>query len=351
MTIDHILKSGSLDRSVLIGYYGGGNYGDELLLEVLAGRLKDSGTQNIFITYQNPALYPTYHHEFGYPLIPMGGKIKLLRAIMRNKNIVIGGGGLWGLDVNPNILLLSILLFVSKHLLHKKVYLLGVGYYGSTSWYGRLSAWLAGKSAVRIVARDDESYANFQKISKRVSQDTDIAWLIPKLDLKPYRRDLAQLESALPVSTRTVFITLRRFKPQQKNDYVRLIEQYLRTSRKPVIVALMEPRAVDPLGYELVETWQQKYTQVQIIDFSYNPLALYLFFQKNHAKLALIAPQFHMIITAHLNKVPFLPVAYDNKVSELLQQLDRPVIPIHELTLNEIQAFTQSFYKGKTAAS
>ncbi len=347
MTIEEILATGKLDRSVLIGYYGGGNYGDELLLEVLANRLKSNNVQDVFITYQDPALYETYHHDFGYPLIKMGDKVRLLRTIIRNKNIIIGGGGLWGLDVNPNILLLSLLLFISKWVLRKNVYLLGVGYYGSTSWYGRLSAWLAGKSAAYIVARDPETYANFKKISRRVSLDTDIAWLIPKIAPKDYERDLIRLDAMMPITSKTLFITLRRFKPKQKNEYVRLIEEYLETNQSPVIVALMEPRSVDPMGYELAQTWQQNYTNIRIIDFSYNPMGLFLFFQKHHDTLALIGPQFHMIITAYLNKVPFLPIAYDNKVSELLKQLEHPVIPIGALSQSNIQVFAASFHKGE----
>jgi polysaccharide pyruvyl transferase WcaK-like protein len=347
VTIEEILATGKLDRSVLIGYYGGGNYGDELLLEVLANRLKSNNVQDVSITYQNPALYETYHHDFGYPLIKMSDKPRLLRTIIKNKNIIIGGGGLWGLDVNPNILLLSLLLFISKWILSKKVYLLGVGYYGSTSWYGRVSAWLAGKSAAYIVARDPETYANFKKINRRVSLDTDIAWLIPKIKPEDYERDLAELESALPVASKTLFITLRRFKPKQKNDYTRLIGEYLKAAQGPVIVALMEPQSVDPAGYEIVKTWQQNYPNIQIIDFSYNPMALFLFFRKHSNELALIGPQFHMIITAYLNKVSFLPIAYDNKVSELLKQLEHPVIPIGALNESNIQAFAASFRKGE----
>ena len=144
MNIEQILASGNLEKSVLIGYYGGGNYGDELLLEVLAARLRGEGVQNITITYQDLSLYKTYHRDFGYPLIQMGNKVAVLRTIVKNKTIIVGGGGLWGLDVNPNIFLLSLMLFASRWLLGKSVYLLGVGYYNSTNWYGRLSAWVAG---------------------------------------------------------------------------------------------------------------------------------------------------------------------------------------------------------------
>ena len=347
MKLDQILTSGDLENSVLIGYYGGGNYGDELLLEVLAARLKSEGVRKLTITYQDPSLYAIYHHDFGYPRIRMSDKQQLLRTILTHKNILIGGGGLWGLDVNLNILLLGMLLFISRWVLGKKVYLLGVGYYNSTNWYGRLSAWLAGKAATQIVARDQETLDNFRKVTGHVSLDADIAWQISKMDLGQYQDDLKKLDRSLHVSSKTLFITLRRFKSAHKGRYDEAIERYLATAKQQIIVALMEPRTVDPEGYERICGWQKKYKHVQLIDFAWNPLALFLFFRKHHDKLAVIAPQFHVIITAHLGGVPFLPISYDNKVTELLRQLgQRTVLNPHTLTERDIQTFVDAFYGG-----
>ena len=64
MTIEQILATRDLEKSVLVGYYGGGNYGDELLLEVLANRLKSQGVQHAVITYQKPKMYRRYIFGF-----------------------------------------------------------------------------------------------------------------------------------------------------------------------------------------------------------------------------------------------------------------------------------------------
>ncbi|HXH26967.1 MAG TPA: polysaccharide pyruvyl transferase family protein [Candidatus Acidoferrum sp.] len=345
MKLADVLETQNLEHSVLIGYYGGGNYGDELLLEVLASLLKSKGIRNVTITYQTPPGFLTFHHESGYSLIKMSDKKSLMRTILRNKNILVGGGGLWGLDVNANIFLFSLVLFASRWLLGKKVYLLGVGYYNSTSKLGRASAWLAGKSAKYIVARDAETLQNFQKISKRVAQDDDIAWSAPKLNLTDYQADLDQLEGLLRISGKTLFITLRRFQPSQKNEYARVVEHLLADNKdKKIIIALMEPQNVDPAGYKLIRNWAVKYKNIQAIDFSYNPLGLFLFFQKYHDQLALIGPQFHIIITARLAGVPFLPISYDNKVSQLLQSLGIEPIPIGKLSAGDAQRFIDDFY-------
>lgn len=335
------LQQTDFERTVLIGYYGGGNYGDELLLEVIANHCKSKKVKDMTITYQDPASYHSFHHDFGYKLIPMGSKLQLLKAIIHNKRIVIGGGGLWGLDVNFNIFLLSFLLWFSRFFLRKKVYLLAVGYYNSTSRLGRISAWLAGKSATRIVARDKETLNNFRKISKSVVQGSDLAWLIPGLQLESYQADLKKLEEKFSVSSQTLFITLRRFKAHQQNHFAELVEQCLTDNPdKKIIISLLEPKNVDPTGYTLLELWQKKYKNIQIADFAYNPLALYLFFRKYHKNLALVGPQFHIIITAHLCTVPYLPIVYDNKVAALLTQVGTSTqIPIKQLEQSQLERF------------
>lgn len=335
-----------LEHSLLIGYYGGGNYGDELLLEVIANLLQKNQVRAVTVTYQKPRTYQTFHHDFGYARLPMSDKKQLFQAMLKNKNIVIGGGGLWGMDVNFNIFVLGVLLLVMRFIFRKKVYLIGVGYYNSTSKLGHISAWLAGKSARHIIARDDETFQNFQKVSRHVSLDQDLAWHLSRLDLKPYQPDLKKLNKTLPITKKTLFITLRRFRPHQQNHYLELVQQCIANNPdKPIIVSLMEPKAVDPAGYKLIRSWQKKYSHIRAVDFSYNPLALYLFFQKHHKKLVLIAPQFHTILTAHLCDVPFLPIAYDNKVMELFSQLKtKHAVPIRSLTGRDMQHFVDTSF-------
>jgi len=345
--LENFFDNHSLEHSVLIGYYGGGNYGDELLLEILANDLHGKGVQDLTIAYQNPEQYQRHHHDFGYQLLPTSNKKQLLQAIRKSHNIIVGGGGLWGLDMNLSVFLFSLLLFIAGRLLGKNVFLLGVGYYNSTSRLGRMAAWLAGKGSAYIIVRDEESLKNFQKITHGVDIDQDLAWRLPKLKLAAYKDDFTALDRQLVVAGKTLFITLRRFRPHQKNTYTRLIETYLANNReKPIIVALMEPRDVDPDSYELVRDWQRQHKNVQVIDFSYNPFALFMFFVRHHKNLAVIAPQFHTILTAHLAKVPFLPLSYDNKVADLLDQLGKSGhVAINQLQIRHLQAFTGAFYQ------
>lgn len=302
------------------------------------------GLNSVTIAHQQPESYGQYHHDFGYRIIEMSDKKQLLKEVSSNKRIIIGGGGLWGVDVNLNIFLLSLMLFVCSKLLGKQVFLLGVGYYNSTSKLGRISAWLAGKAATHIMARDQETFDNFRRITNKCELGKDIAWSLKDVDLSDYKQDLLRLEDTIRVVGRTYFITLRRFNERIKNDYAQKVADWISVNNdKQVIVSLMEPASVDPENYELIKRWSNDYGNVQAVDYSYNPLALFLFFQKYQKNLRLMAPQFHLILTAHLNGVPFVPIAYDNKVTELIKIINPKIEPIKitKLKPEEIDKYLQ----------
>jgi polysaccharide pyruvyl transferase WcaK-like protein len=354
MRLTALLRTTNLNRSLLIGYYGGGNYGDELLLEVLSNLLSEHNVKDVTITYREPAKYRQYHHDFGYPRIEMQSKTQLIRAIFKNRNIIIGGGGLWGVDMNFNTFLLSCMLFGSR-LLGKKVYLLGVGYYNSTNRLGHIGAWLAGTAAHTIIGRDPETVKNFTAYNSHTYLDSDIAWHVKNLDLAAYQDEVAELETRLQITNKTLCITLRR--PQAKHrqhEFIRFTEEinaFIAANQdKPILVALLESEAKSPEEYAEARRWQQTYPNVQLLDFPHNPLALCLLFRKHHNRLALIGPQFHIIMTAYLSGAPFMPLVYDNKVAALLTQLSTP--PAEQIALGAVeqtnmQRFADNFFGGR----
>ena len=340
--VAQLLNETSLDDSFIMGYYGGGNFGDELLFEVLQHTFRQHDYQNIYFLYQKPDKYSLFHHDLGYELVDSANRIDVLKAVWQRKTLVIGGGGLWGLDVNVNVILMSVMLFIARTFMGKNVYLLGVGYYGSTGRLGHIGAWLAGKSATQILARDEESYQRFSKINSQVFLCDDMAFSLPKLDSIDVDTQLNVFEEHLgPIDDSTIFVSVRRFKPNQPNSYQKAIATWLASSPdRPVIMALMEPRTVDPEGYALLKRWQWKYPHMKVIDFDYNPVVLYRFFEKYHSKLSYIGPQFHVLLVAHLARVRLLPIAYDNKVSALFEKLKyESVIPIREVSAQHVLRF------------
>lgn len=346
--IQTFFQETDLERSLLVGYYGGGNYGDELLLEVIANLMAPKQYRHVAVAYQNPATYSAYHHDFGHQLVDSGQPLQILRKLLTSRKIVIGGGGFWGMDVNAKIFGLGAMLFLSRYILRRKIYLVGVGYYASTNRLGHISAWLAGKAANTIIVRDNESAQQFGRIHPNVQQDSDIAWLASGINPADYAADIEQVERLLPLQGKALFITLRHFRGAQADIYHKQIGNFIESNQhQQIVVALLQPPETYPEGQRLLRSWKQLYPNVQTLDTAINPMGLFLYMQKHSHELALVAPQFHAIITAQINHIPFLPLVYDNKVSELLDQLKLTAkVPIASLQQTHLQQFADSFYEG-----
>jgi len=342
--IQELLDEKNLDDSFVIGFYGGGNFGDELLFEVLQHLFYARKYTRVSYLYQHPSGYQRHHNNLGYKPVDAARKWDILRAIFTRKRLVIGGGGLWGLDVNLNIFLMSFMLFISRILLGKEVYLLGVGYYNSTNKLGRVSAWLAGKSANQILARDDESYKNFSHLNRFTYLSDDIAFTLNEVKEDVSKELAAFEENVCRIDEPTVMISLRRFKAGRGDGYVHAVESWLNAHPNTrVILALMEPRENDPVGFAQLKSWQRQRGNAVVIDFDYNPLVLYRFFKTYHNKLAYIGPQFHVQLVAHLAGVKLMPLVYDNKVAELLRKLqyDNP-LKLENISPEHIKQFVGS---------
>lgn len=343
--IKEFLTNKDLSDSLLMGYYGGGNYGDELLLETLMNILSQQRAKNVTIFYKNPADYQMLHRDFGFRLVSRNRPIKIMQAIMSGKRIIIGGGGLWGRDVNRNILLFSLLLFLSRFILRKSVDLIGVGYYHSTSRMGHMSAWFAAKAANTIIARDKESYELFLRYKKGTSFDKDIAFLLPDISLKPYHNEIRSLqkELALPKNESFIFVALRRYGrggvTQFDKDVRRLIAD---NPQVTFVVALLELPEDFPQGDALLAEITTRYSNTKRINTMVNPMALFGFFVANKSRMALIAPQFHAILSAHLAGIPFLPISYDNKVKELFRSIGAKPINVTNVKLDDLQHFIRT---------
>lgn len=329
MTIADFIRQTSLDDSLLLGYYGGGNYGDELLLEVLQNMLARQNVKRVSIAYQQPDNFARLHHDFGYHPFNLRNKMALIKASLASKCIVVGGGGLWGVDMNLNTFQMSVYLWLCRWLFGKKVYLLGVGYYRSTSRLGHLGARFAAAAANRIFTRDRESHRNFQRLAKhKTDLDQDIAWYIADLPLGAYQKAAQQLGRELGLRERTLVLATRR--PQAAKQrrafarYNKLIEHYIANNPDtPIILAPLEFSRTPDGALGIASPMSSK-THVRTLGPATNPLTVYMLFKLYHDQLILAGPQFHIMLTAYLTHVPFLPICYDNKVHELFDRIGVP---------------------------
>ena len=324
MNNEDILENYDLSNSLLLGFYGGGNYGDELLLEVIASYLSTRSIQNIKFIYRSPAIFPVLHRDFGYALIPGKSIYRIMHAVIVSRVLIVGGGGFWGRDVNINTLLMSTLLLVGR-IFRKKVYLLGVGYYSSTNYFGHVCAYIAALGSSKIIARDSETFHNFKKFSRNVSLGADVAMSINEKIYSPYKSDAEKLGQDLGLSKKrnekTILIGFRRFHETEKFRYENAVREVVAANLdKHIILAIFEPMDIDAENYSFILKLQAQYkkSDIRILEGSHNPLVIYSLIMEYAKQLIIISPQFHVVLTALLSKAAIYPIYYDNKVRQLL---------------------------------
>ncbi len=318
MNIYELFKKRNVGRTLVFGYYGGTNYGDELLLEVLQHILKKSNVSEARLYYTHPDWFSTYHHNFGYQLV--SSRIRLLGSLLWSRTIIVGGGGIWGLDANVTTFIFSLLLCLSGIVLRKKVYLISIGYYHSTNWLGHVSAWMVALGANVILARDTETYNNFKHYNAHTFLDTDMSHYISDLSLGVYKKEAEAATTRLHLNEKRVIICLRRFKSKQKNPYTELVFELVRTNPRTLfLLMILESKDIAPEVYMRIKECERVSTNCIGSDFAMNPLALYLALSENRKNLRIIAPQYHMQITAYANQISFLPIDYDAKNREFFK--------------------------------
>lgn len=299
--------------TLLVGFYGGGNFGDELLYDVFADMFKSRNKEYAFL-FQAPDMLPVWHDKADGPhMVDARSKRSVIKSMYTQRNYVFGGGGFWGRDFNNNLFAFTVLLFLFSLLPGKRLYLFGVGFYNSGGMLARFSAWLMAKRASLIIARDQQTYDNFLKYTRRVQQSRDAAFYIESCTFA--KQDFRDVVGS---SARKKLLVFLRGRYSAKNQQI--IDDIMRrfSDAFEVVFYIYGPKDI---RQEMADRLHA--AQATVKDFDYKTVDLYLSMKAARHKEALyvIAPQYHVQLIAHLAGVAFLPVSYDHKTDMLHRQL------------------------------
>lgn len=331
MNLLNFFKKTNLENSFIIGYYGGTNFGDELLLEILQNVLNTNNVKNVSFYYSDIDKYKTYHLDYGYTAVAPHF-LDIFKAIHKSKTIIIGGGGLWGLDFNKNIAILSIILFLSKFLLRKKIYLIGVGSYTSSGVIGTFFSNLTSFSSDIIFSRDLESFNNFRKFNKSTILSEDLAFLLPHLNFERYQnqKELLQLENQVFSNTPVVLVSSRHFSENHKKEkrvqkYNNELYKLIKNTKNRFLLVLLNSKEFDPETYISYKETNSIFPETtSLVETEINPIYLFLALRKFSNNVTVISPQYHMQVISIITGTKFIPISYDNKNKQLYMKYSIP---------------------------
>jgi polysaccharide pyruvyl transferase CsaB len=181
-------------KALLMGYYGVGNLGDEMMLACLKEWLEGQGFDLTVLSERPGAVSETH----GLPAVentPLlgewawrsswfrGGAARVIRAMADSDVFVVGGGDLIRDDVGWRTFFFTMEKLIAAILMGKKVYLVNTGIGELSTRYGRVLLKWTLRRCQRIIVRDARSEKICQElgVSGRVALVPDIALSLPDL--------------------------------------------------------------------------------------------------------------------------------------------------------------------------
>ena len=203
-------KDARKQKALLMGYYGVGNLGDEMMQVCLKEWLEQQGFQ-LTVLSENPAAVSKssgLRAIENAPLLgewswrrswPQGRAWGVLRALAASDVLVVGGGDLIRDQLGWRTFFFTMEKLIAAILLGKKVCLVNAGIGRPSTRYGRILLKWALRSCQRIIVRDaqSENVCRELGVTQPVSLAPDIALALPDL-LAQQKRASMRIHHANP---------------------------------------------------------------------------------------------------------------------------------------------------------
>ena len=307
-----------MKKVVISGYYGAGNFGDELILSLLLEKLKDC---KVTVLSHNPRkTFETYGvhsvHTFVYPLV--------LKAIADCDVFISGGGSLLQNETSPKSLWFYTSMIRLAKIAKKDVVIFAQGI-GPIK--GPFSTWLTKntlKKADYISVRDEKSLELMKKWKLKQA----------KLVCDP----VYSLEVSQPERTGKIGIQLRKFHNLTDELFDNIVHQ-IKTRYYAKEIELLSLQDSMDIGVSRIFI-----NKLKDVDPNINVKLLYNLSQKeiiDHISKydCFIGMRYHACLVAVKYGVKTLAIAYDPKVEMLAKDEGIPYLSMNSKENNYEQAF------------
>ena len=282
----------------LLGYYGFGNLGDELLLQACIEKL---GKHNeIIVLSNNPE---ETRKNFGVEAVNRWRYREVIKALRKSEALYLGGGGLFQDVTSVKSCVWYWLIVRLAKFLGLKVFALGQSIGPLNSRLSRLLTANALRACERVEVRDENSYNVAKTLGcKNVLQTCDLVF---------------SLAPGNPVKRASLY-TLINLRPCENLDsFVDVIAPNVaKLTGEKIGVALSEE------DEKILEALREKLTLSKIVRVKTLNEAKSLWEKASEA----VGMRLHFGVLSVIFRVPVALMPYDIKVSELAKQFNIPCI-------------------------
>lgn len=320
---------------LLSGYYGFHNTGDEAILQSAVLRFKKNA-RTVAVLSHTPAETTS---TFDVPAYDR--KNEIIKAIRHSKVILSGGGGLFQDTTSLKSLIYYLKIPFLAKLFGKKTMIFAQGIGPIKTEAGKfLTRMLCNHFIDAITVRDEGSKKTLESIGvkKAITVTGDLAFLLP-LEKIP-----APINLNLPAGPAFV-ISLRDWPGVHGaiNEFAKTISSFSKkTGATPILLPFQPNQDV-----EILRALGQALTVPHIYHIvPLPPTELLSIIQKSEM---VIGMRFHSLVFAAAAGVPFVGIAYDEKVKHLADETNFPVLPLVELDKPELESILLETWNDRTS--
>lgn len=311
--IEIIKKFNKKNKVFLVGNFGNGNLGDEILLYSITRDI-NKVSRVVYVVGRDKALIAVKDKDL-VPVTPTS--VEGIIAFFKSNIIVFGPGGLFGKDIGPVARLIPFAAVISK-LLGKKVIFYGFGIYKNTSQFTQYILPKVLNHVDSVTVRDQHSFDLLKpKLQKgKLKLIADPAFLLENSSiLKSQKTRDNQYK---------IGVSLRYLEDTKEREVLvsSLSQAFLKlNTRKIRVVPLnfyIEPKVVSikrshPSDSEMINLLRKSIKEKIEIEDNDEDLNIDSIFKKYKTLDYVIAMRLHSQILAILNHIPLFSIGYSPK--------------------------------------
>lgn len=214
----------------IMGAYGNGNVGDDMLADLVRRTLESAAIRPKVFAGEFFPFYRDADH----------GRRSVIRNVRRGDNLLIAGGGLLNDHFGHGFLKLFASLAVALRLKGARYSFVGIGVEGFTTKVGAFLARIALSLATSVSVRDSPSKSNVAAIGRTATSIPDIGWLA--------RRHLPKASGEVrPIVMLSIAVEHEAMRHQREEVLRAAAKEVLRQTDKDIVLVAMQASSVPAL--------------------------------------------------------------------------------------------------------
>lgn len=333
-------------KILLLGYYGFGNAGDELILLSLLNEIKHITPETrITVLSNNP--HKT-SRDYGVRAVNRRNPLSLVKEIWATDIVVLGGGGLLQDTTSKLSLIYYLGIIWISVVFSKRVMLISQGIGPITAAISRLLTRITIQRVDTVATRDSYSLNLLKKLgisNPKMHVIPDPVFLLDIKDIDAWRRNI-KMEGSQKMKYRLCFC-VREWRDRKEliNRLVKLLKEILKEFDFDVVFIAFHKNLDRMIYQELISKIESSNLPVPRL-LEWNDLDSLI----NTIKEVdiMVAMRYHALVLAAIIGIPSFALSYDPKIKNLVGSLGNiPMIDIERFDPDEVKIKIKDVWESR----